>query len=221
MIQPLKSGVFDHRRPAALVFKAMLLMALTASQHVASAQPRQQAEQAPASEPAAARLNELGPENGATARSVGSWDVTETVWDRAGAVPHVTTGLIAEHRMIGSMLEETLRSNTDPTKILRADYLTFNRVERRWEYVSMETRAPVGMMTAQSYRRDRDDHILIVFQPFAIAGPEQTVTGQMLRMRQEIISQGPDRQSKDQYFTPADGATDEWLAHRYAYVRRP
>ena len=220
MIQPLKSGVFDHRRPAALVFKAMLLMTLAACQQAASAQPRQQAEQASAPGLASARMNKLGPENGAMARSVGTWDVTETVWDRPGAAPHVATGLVAERRMIGSMLEETLRSITDPTKILRIDYLTFNRVERRWEYVSMETRAPVGMMTAQSYGRDRDDHILIVFQPFALAGPEQTVTGQMLRMRQEIIAQGPDRQSKDQYFTPADGTTDEWLAHRYAYARR-
>lgn len=77
------------------------------------------------------------------------------------------------------------------------------------------------MMTAQSYGRDEDDHIRIVFQPFAVPGPGPEATGQMLRMRQEIIARGADAQAKDQYFTMADGVNDEWLAHRYAYARRP
>lgn len=34
--------------------------------------------------------------------------------------------------------------------VLRMDYLSFNRVEARWEYVSIDTRAAVGLMTAQS-----------------------------------------------------------------------
>jgi hypothetical protein len=101
------------------------------------------------------------------------------------------------------------------------DYLSFNRVEARWEYVSIDTRAAVGLMTAQSYGREEDGRILITFQPFAIPGSGSEVAGQMLRMRQEIIAQGADRDVKDQYFTLADRTGNAWLAHRYAYVRRP
>ena len=207
-----------ERRPLlALAAASMLLPLLAGCGEARSAQPVQSA---PSTQLASVRLNELGPENGAMARSVGLWDVTETVWETPGAAPQVITGLIAERRMIGQMLQETLRSAAAPDKVLRMDYLSFNRVERRWQYVSMEMRAPVGMMTAQSYGRDTDDRIGIVFQPFAIAGPGRAATGQMLRMRQEIIAAGPDTQRKDQYFTLADGASDEWLAHRYAYARR-
>ena len=210
--------MLERRQLLAVAAGVMLSPSSAISQQAQSAHPNHQA---PIADLAAARLNELGPENGAMARGVGLWDVTDTVWENSGAAPEVSTGLVAERRMIGSMLQETLRYASDSLKtILRTDYLTFNRVERRWQYVSMETRAPVGIMTAQSYGRDRDDHILITFQPFAIAGPEQNVSGQMLRMRQEITSQGPDRQVKDQYFTLADGASDEWLAHRYAYTRQ-
>ena len=170
---------------------------------------------------AAARMNELGPENSQMAQRVGVWDVTETVWDTPNSAPVVTTGLVAERRMVGQMLQETLRSASDPSKkILRMDYLSFNRVEGRWEYVSIETRAAVGLMTAQSYERAENGRIVIVFQPFALPGAGAEVTGQMLRMKQEFINQSADRDVKDQYFTLADGNGKSWLGHQYAYVRR-
>ena len=165
-------------------------------------------------------INDLGPENGGIAREAGLWDVIETVWDTAAAAPAVTGGLVAERRMIGSMLQETLRPSSDPARTLRIDYLTFNRVEGRWEYVSMDTRAAVGIMTAQSYDRGLPGEIAITFQPFSVPGPGPSVSGPMLRMREEILTQGPDRDRKDQYFTMADGGGVEWLAHRYDYVRR-
>jgi hypothetical protein len=212
-----------ERRALTITAGSILLALLSACQQSQPTQPTQaaqKAQQAPSSELAAVRLNELGPENEAMARSVGQWDVTETVWDTPGAAPQVIKGLVAERRMVGQMLQETLRSASDPNKILRMDYLSFNRVERRWEYVSLEMRAPVGIMTAQSYGRDKDENIEIVFQPFAIAGPGRNATGQMLRMRQQFIAEGPDSQRKDQYFTLADGVNDEWLAHQYLYARR-
>ncbi len=144
------------------------------------------------------------------------------MWDTPTAAPVVTTGLVAERRMVGAMMQETLRSAANSSSTtLRTDYLTFNRVEGRWEYVSMDTRAAVGIMPAQSYGRDSGERVLLTFEPFAVTGPGQNVAGQLLRMRQEIISHGADRDVKDQYFTMADGMGRAWLAHRYAYVRRP
>lgn len=177
------------------------------------------AQQAP---PAAARLSELGPENQAMARRAGLWDVTETVWDRPGAAPVTTTGLVAERRMIGSVLQESLRPADDTAgrDIKRIDYLRFNRVEGRWDYVSMEMRAPVGIMSAWSFERGENAAIDLTFAPFAVAGAEADVTGQMLRMTQTITYGEPNREVKDQFFVLADGTGTKWLAHRYAYVRR-
>lgn len=52
--------------------------------------------------------------------------------------------------MIGSYLQEFIRpaSDTSSQDIKRIDYLSFQRVEGRWKYVSIEMRAPVGIMLA-------------------------------------------------------------------------
>ena len=172
--------------------------------------------------PAAARMGELGPENGALRLREGLWDVTETAWAAPGADPVSTTGLVAERRMVGPILQEVLRSASDGAAgaALRIDYLTFNRVEGRWDYVSMDVRAPVGIMPAWSFNRGEGDSIVLSFQPFAVAGGGTEVGGQMLRMDAVLTRQGADRDVKDQHFILADGTGTAWLAHRYAYVRR-
>jgi len=177
--------------------------------------------QAPSLANAGSRMLVIGPENGDLAKRVGAWTMTETIWDAPGAPPKVTKGLTADRRMVGSIMQEILHDPADANgTVLRMDYLSFNRVEGRWEYVSMDTRAAVGIMTAQSIDRGRTARIDVVFQPFALAGAGRDVSGQMLRMREEIISDAANHDVKDQYFTLADGTGAEWLAHRYDYVRR-
>jgi len=168
------------------------------------------------------RLNELGPEGQAIGRRVGLWDMTETVWASPGAVPVTTTGLVAERRMMGSLLQEFIRppSDTAHDAVSRTDLLPYNRVEGRWDYVSFDTRAPVGLMPAWSSVRGDGATIELTFAPFAFVGTGKEVTGQMMRMEQVIRFQDPDHDAKDQYFTMADGTGTKWLAHRYAYVRR-
>lgn len=168
---------------------------------------------------AAARMNELGPDNSQLARRAGAWDVVETVWATPGAAP-TSTHAFAERRMIGSFLQEMLKPAPGSANVLRIDYLSFNRVEGRWKYVSMETRAPVGMMTAQSFGRGEQGRIDITFQPFALPGSGTIVAGQLLQMNQRIILQDSNHDRKDQYFVLADGNGKTWLAHRYAYTRR-
>jgi hypothetical protein len=195
----------------------VMILAACSGPAVAQVEPRPIAQSAM---DASTRMNELGAENGQLVGREGAWTVTETLWDTAGAAPKVTRGLLAERRMVGSMLQEILRDPRNPQhKILRLDYLSFDRVEGRWKYVSMDTRAPVGIMTAESLGRAKGDTIEIDFQPFALAGSGQSVSGQMLRMRQDIVSSTADHDRKDQYFTLADGTGTEWLAHRYDYVR--
>lgn len=177
---------------------------------------------AQAAAPASVRLNEPGPENGAMAQRAGLWAVTETVWEAPGAAPVTTTGLVAERRVIGPMLQEILRPAADTAgkNADRIDYLTFNRVEGRWDYVSMDMRTPVGIMSAWSFERGEANRIDLVFQPFAIAGAGPGIGGQMLRMTQAITLLDPDHDMKEQFFLLADGSGTKWLAHKYEYKRR-
>ena len=83
---------------------------------------------------ATARLNEPGTENEAMARRVGVWDVTETLWAGPSAEPVTTTGIVAERRVIGSILQEFVRVAGDPSDrgVRRIDYLHFKRVTGQW-----------------------------------------------------------------------------------------
>ena len=101
------------------------------------------------------------------------------------------------------------------------DDLTFNRLEGRWEYMSMDTRAPDGLMTGWSLDRDSEKRIFINFQPFATPVSVANVTGQFLRMEEIIIRRDADHEVKEQYFIPAGGVGNKWLAIRYGYTRRP
>jgi hypothetical protein len=168
------------------------------------------------------RLNQPSPQGEALARGVGTWDVTFTNWDAPGAAPTVVTGLIAERRMIGPMLEEILRTAPDAggAPFVRVDDLTFNRLEGRWQYMSMDSRVPFGLMTAASLDADPAHRVFVTFAPFATTGGGPVASGQMFRMEQVIERQDADHETKDQYFTPAGGAPVKWLAKRYSYTRR-
>lgn len=168
-----------------------------------------------------AGINELGTENSSIAQRAGLWDVTESTWDSPTAVPTVKK-LVAERRMIGSFLEEVLEPapNSSPADIKRIDYLSFNRIEGRWKYVSMDTRAPVGLMPAASVDRGEPGTIRLIFEPFAVPAATSTNTGQLVLMQEIISLTGVDQDHKDQYFNLADGSGKSWLAHRYEYLRR-
>jgi hypothetical protein len=167
------------------------------------------------------RLNELGPEGTSLATQVGIWDVTETVWATPDAKPVVKKG-VAVRRRIGSLLQETLHPGNDLSEatISRIDYLSFNRVEGRWDYVSMDMRDPLGIMPAASFERDPSNRIEVVFAPFSVPGNGAAVSGQMLRMNTIIETSKDGSNVKNQYFILADGMGRKWLAHRYAYARR-
>lgn len=173
--------------------------------------------------PANVRLAELGPEALALAKRAGTWDATLTSFSRSGGAPVVLSGLVAERQMIGPMLQEILRSvpGAPSLRFERVDDLTFNRLDGRWDYMSMDSGVPDGLMVAWSIDYDPGERILVSFLPFATAGSGPDATGQMTRMEQVIIRQDADHEVKDQYFTPADGAGAKWLAKRYSYTRRP
>lgn len=167
------------------------------------------------------RLNQPGREAQLLLRRVGLWDVVETVWAAPGATPTTSRGLVAERVMVGTALQEFIRPPADSARrdVKRTDFLCYNRLDGRWDYLSFDTRVPVGLMPAYSVGRGDPERIEVVFLPFAIP-PTVAGGGAMVRMRQTIIGASRDHDLKDQYFTLADGSATEWLAHRYAYERR-
>lgn len=174
-----------------------------------------------AEQSAFARMHQPGSEQSALAARAGIWDVIDTAWESPGAAP-VVTRMIAERTMIGAFMQEVIkpRLETPMKDANRIDYLSFNRVEGRWKYVSMDMRAPVGLMPAASFGRGDKATISLVFEPFAVPGDGAMVSGQMLRMEQRIVFTDPDHDLKEQRFTMADGTGAGWLAHRYSYTRR-
>ncbi|CAN7474201.1 hypothetical protein LJR066_003024 [Acidovorax sp. LjRoot66] len=169
------------------------------------------------------KLNEFGPEAKALVQRAGIWDVTITNWEKPGATPTVQTGLVAERRMIGPMLEEVLRTvpGAPGAAFTRADFLTFNKQEGRWQYMSMDGRVPDGMMVAYSIDPDPEQRIFMSFLPFAspnIIG--DIAIGQFWRMEQVITRQDADHEVKDQYFTLAGSAPVKWRGISYSYTRR-
>lgn len=148
----------------------------------------------------------------------GAWTVTDTFWARPGAAPSFSSGLIADRRMVGSLLEETLHAS-DSSQPLRIDYLGYDAVAGQWRYVSIEARIPVSPMSASSFERDPPDRINLRFDPFAAPPIAPGWSGRVLRMEEVITRDGPDHETKDQYFILADGTATRWLAHRYSYRR--
>ena len=172
---------------------------------------------------AIAEMDAPGPERSALATRVGTWDVVAT--SRAGpdAEPKITRGLVAERVMIGPFLQETLRpaAGSRSEAFTRIDYLGYDRVEGRWNYMSLDTSVPVGLMPAWSFDAGAPDRIEMVFEPIAFVGFGDHVTGQMLRSDMTITRLGPDREVKEQRFISADGRGRPYVGSRYEYTRRP
>jgi hypothetical protein len=76
-------------------------------------------------------------------------------------------------------------------------------------------------MAAWSSGRGDSSTINLTLTPFAVPSSGTVTTGQFILMEQAIHFDGRDHDFKDQYFTLADGTGTRWLAHRYAYTRRP
>lgn len=158
-------------------------------------------------------------ETAALSAQEGVWTVTDTFRARPGGAPVVSKGMVADRRMVGGLLEETLHA-ADSSKPLRIDYLGYDATAGQWRYVSIEARIPVAPMSASSFERDGSDRITLRFEPFAAPPIAPGWAGRMLRMEEVIARDGRDHETKDQYFILADGTGTRWLAHRYDYQRQ-
>ncbi len=207
--------------PIVLLLPASGLSAPAAPQQQGKIQRGKSGGFAPQSPSAANRMNALGSENGQMAQRTGTWDVVETVWASPGAVP-TSHKYMAERKMVGPFFQETIQPapGSAAPDFRRMYYLSFNRVEGRWKYVSLDTRNPVGLMPAASFGPGEKGQITLTFEPFALPGPGANVTGQMLRMDEIMMQKDATHDMAEERFMMADGSGKMWVAYRYDYVRR-
>ena len=102
----------------------------------------------------------------------------------------------------------------------RLAYLTFSRVEGRWQYVSMDTRLPVGIMPAWSFGKEANGKLTLQFEPIAFVGMGQEVEGRMLRSNLVVVRESDDYEKTQQFWITSDGTEREWLAVQYEYTRK-
>lgn len=142
-----------------------------------------------------------------------------TLRPTATATPVVVTGAVAERTMIGLYLQEVMKPapGSNVPDFRRLDYLTYDSVQARWEYASMDTRAPIGLMFAKSVGADTAADVTVYFDNFA--NPLPGGFGGSVRARHVDRRLSEDRHVKQQYWTiPGE---PEWLAVQYAYTRKP
>jgi hypothetical protein len=193
--------------------RTLLLVLLVAALPVAGASDRQNAIE---------RMNEPGPEAARLAKRAGVWDLTITMRPAPDAKPLVWKDLVAERKMVGVFLEEVIRPapGSGQADFRRISYLTYNRIEGRWQYVSLDTRFPAGIMPAYSVDRQSPEHVVLEFESLAFPGWGEAVDGWMLRSSYAVTVEDNDHELARQYWTRADGSGERWLGVEYRYVRQ-
>jgi hypothetical protein len=168
------------------------------------------------------RMQKPGPEAEQLARRAGIWNVVVTIRPAPDAAPVVTSGLVAERTMIGLFLQEVMKPapGSSTPDFRRISYLHYNRVEGRWQYVSLDTRFPVGIMPAWSFDKETDGKLTLQFEGLAFPGWGDEVEGWLMRSNYVIARESDDHDFARQFFIRADGTGREWLAVQYEYTRK-
>jgi hypothetical protein len=170
---------------------------------------------------AAERMLVPDAQGAALIQRAGTWNVVSTLRLTPDAPPIVRKDVMADRRMVGPYLEEVMKpvaSSASPG-FRRIAYLTYSRVEGRWQYVSIDTRFPVGIMPAYSFGKETPGKIELEFQPIAFVGLGPDVEGRMVRSNFVISWDSLDRETARQFWIAADGTGQQWLAVQYDYAR--
>jgi hypothetical protein len=124
--------------------------------------------------------------------------------------------------MVGLYMEEAMHpdAGAQMPDFKRLAYQYYSRVEGRWQYVSMDTRFPVGIMPAYSFANESEGKLTMHFESLAFVGLGREVEGRMIRSNLEIVRESDDHEFVRQYWVQADGSARRWLAVEYEYTRR-
>ena len=169
---------------------------------------------------AAERMQASSPETDELIRRTGKWTVVSTVKLTPDATPIVTRGLIAERAMVGRYMQEVMHpASGEGPDFKRLAFQYYDRVAGRWQYVSMDTRFPVGIMPARSFGPEEDRVLRLEFDDIAFVGLGSEVEGRTLHSNLVITRDSDDHELVQQYMIAADGTGRQWLAVTYEYTR--
>ncbi|HEX5438443.1 MAG TPA: hypothetical protein VFW98_14925 [Gemmatimonadaceae bacterium] len=179
------------------------------------------AQTSPQAASAAQRMLAPGSEEQEFASDTGAWNVISTLRLTPDAKPIVSTGIIATRTMIGPYMQELMKPapGSKTADFRRIAYLSYFRVEGCWQYVSMDTRFPVGIMPAKGCEKEQDGKLTLEFQPIPFVGFGKDVEGRMIDSNLVIERDRPGHEFIRQYWTQADGTGRRWLAVQYEYTR--
>jgi hypothetical protein len=171
---------------------------------------------------AAMRMQQPGHEEEQLRQRSGTWTVVSRFRPTPDATPIVSDGLMAERTMVGLYMREVMTpgQGSKVPDFSRIAYQYFSRVEGRWQYVSLDTRFPVGIMPAWSFGKEKDGELVFQFESLAFVGIGADVEGRMIRSNLEISRESDDHEFIRQFWVQADGTGRQWLAVEYEYTRR-
>lgn len=171
---------------------------------------------------AAERMQQPGYEEEQLQQRTGTWTVKMTFRPTPDAKPIVTEQLVADRKMVGLYMEETMHPDAGAKvpDFSRVAYQYYSRVEGRWQYVSLDTRFPVGIMPAYSFAGETDGKLTMVFESLAFVGLGKEVEGRMIRSNLEISRPSNSHEFVRQYWVQADGTARQWPAVEYEYTRK-
>ena len=166
-------------------------------------------------------------DTGATAllrQMAGTWDVRQRMWPGAGApVVDLPPAVVERHLVGGAFLEETMQlaPGAKQTPFTRTAYFNYNAVTHRYEYASMDTRAPQLMVEKSAAPYGNTDGTIVLQGGRFLAPKWSAATNVTFRYRLWIGPVEHDRQTVRLYLTPLSGAAGkEFLAFEYVYARR-
>jgi hypothetical protein len=159
---------------------------------------------------------------------IGDWDVRQRMWSGAQAKALDLPAAVAHRVLIGPViLQETmaLTSGSSETPFTRVAYFDYNVVNHRYEYFSLDTRAPQMMnersLTAGAGSNFQHSGPLTLYGGRFIAPQWGEAKNVPFRYRIAIGEVEKEQQTVRLYFTPQSGAgAGEFLAFEYVYTRK-
>ena len=164
---------------------------------------------------------ELGPEYKLIRPMIGTWQVQQLIWKKAGTKPVSSPPFRVRRQLIGHFLQEIMdaKPGTSIAPFTRMSYINFNNANRRWEYVVLDTRWPVVMFETSKDETVTNNNQLSFYLDSFIMPPMMSKehAGEQVRQRRTLSFVSPNQQVVRQYLTLPAGK--EYLAFEYTYTR--
>ncbi len=156
---------------------------------------------------------------------MGTWHVQQRMWPAADKEPVNFPPAVAKRRLVaGAILEESMESapGDKAHPFTRIAYFNYNAVSQRFEYFSIDSRAPQMMMEksrAGVVASPTDGGAILFYGGKFVAPQWGDATNIAFNYRVTVGEIEKDRQVVQIFFTPSDTAgSKEFLAFEYVYM---